>query len=295
MTIREAIHVLELERPITHDEVKRAFRGMAKKYHPDRQADQDSRSVASEKFIQARKASHVLLDHSEAIINDPSSHRRPEPVVRRAPRQPATVPAFVNHPLVKELDNVVNLFRMIIGGAERKLKIRMISPATVLGNMYEFLFEKHFSGESKLGPAAFALYRFFRLLTGAVFLIGGFLTMSVIGMLLAVVIFPGTIVFLGVYHLYQQLLQTQAGRLNRALNKQHKPEWLRLRKAYLRVRTFPLGAMILMGFAAIRLGSLGSLYIQSVSVVFCLPILLLIMSVSYEWIYFYRVSSRATN
>lgn len=53
-----AYTILEIERTATDDEVKKAYRNMAKKYHPDRVNTQDEaiRKGAEEKFKQVQKA-----------------------------------------------------------------------------------------------------------------------------------------------------------------------------------------------------------------------------------------------
>ena len=53
-----AYTILEIERTATEEEVKKAYRNMAKKYHPDRVNTQDEaiRRGAEEKFKQVQKA-----------------------------------------------------------------------------------------------------------------------------------------------------------------------------------------------------------------------------------------------
>jgi DnaJ like chaperone protein len=53
-----AYTILEIERGATDDQVKKAYRTMAKKYHPDRVNTQDEaiRKGAEEKFKQVQKA-----------------------------------------------------------------------------------------------------------------------------------------------------------------------------------------------------------------------------------------------
>ena len=51
MTNREAIAILELQIPLSHEDVRKAFRRMAKIYHPDLQREPEKQEEASKKFI----------------------------------------------------------------------------------------------------------------------------------------------------------------------------------------------------------------------------------------------------
>lgn len=294
MTIREAIEILELEKPVSHEAIKKAFRDKAKIYHPDRHRDSSTQKQAADKFIAIRKASELLLNLSEAVINDPASHRRPDPIIRRAPRTPAAPSPVINSPIMGEYDNLIRLWRMLIGNKkEVKKSLFNFQPGSWLVIMYEFFIEKRFIDEEKISGLGFAFYRFTRLLVGAIFLIAGFLLLSIFGMFISAVIFPPFIVFYGIYHLYQQLLDYQANKMNQEMKVKTKAAWLGMRKTYLQLRTFPVFGMILLGMAFHRLSTIGTMYVQLLSLVFIALALLLLLSVSYEWLYFYRVSKKA--
>ena len=53
-----AYKILEISKSVSDDEVKKAYRNMAKKYHPDRVNTQDEaiKKGAEEKFKQVQKA-----------------------------------------------------------------------------------------------------------------------------------------------------------------------------------------------------------------------------------------------
>ncbi len=294
MTIREAIEVLGLEKPISHEAVKKAFRDKAKLYHPDKQKDEQSRIVASDKFIAVRIASETLLSLSIAVINDPASHRRPDPIIRRQQRAPVKQEPVFDSPLIKEFDNVIRLFRMLIGNKKEVKKSTFnFQPGAWLGMMFEFFIERKFLDEEKLEGLGFALYRLVRLSVGAVFLIAGFLALSIFGMFFSAVLFPPFIVFYGLYHLYTQLLDFQADKMNREVKIKSRETWLSMRKTYLQLRTFPVFGMILLAMGVIRLSQLGSIYLQSLGMLFFALVIMLLLSVTYEWLYFYRVSSKA--
>ena len=58
----QAYKILEIEKSATDDEVKKAYRNMAKKYHPDRVVTQDEaiKKGAEEKFKQVQKAYETI-------------------------------------------------------------------------------------------------------------------------------------------------------------------------------------------------------------------------------------------
>ncbi|MFM2285445.1 MAG: DnaJ domain [Bacteroidota bacterium] len=297
MTIREAIAVLELQVPVTHEDVRKAFRAQAKKYHPDRQRDERLQADASKRFIAARQASELLLQKSEVVINAPESRRAPDPIVRRTRRAPAPPPKIVESPLVKELDNVQRLFRMLAGGSEQKEKSFRWknSPSTILGKWYETLIEKNFPGEENLSGISFALFRFFRLMFGAILLIAVFIGMSIVGLLGAVVFFPPMMVFYALYSLYNWALQEVASELNKHVRRGDVNTWLKARREYLWYRTLPLAFFGLASWATISFGSNGTYYLESISWLIVLPVFLLALSITYEWLHFRKVLIRTRN
>jgi hypothetical protein len=294
MTIREAIEILELVKPVSHEAIKKAFREKVKIYHPDRHRDALNQQAAAEKFIAVRKASETLLNLSEAVINDPASHRRPDPIIRRAPRTPAPTSPIINSPIMGEFDNIIRLWRMLIG-SKKEVKKSMFNfqPSSWLLIMYEFFIEKRFIAEENISGIGFAFYRLVRLMIGAIFLIAGFMLLSIFGMFVSAVIFPPFIVFYGLYHMYQQLLDYQANKMNQEIKSKTRQAWLGMRKTYLQLRTFPVFGMILLGMGFRQLSTYGTFYIQSLSFIFIALVLMLLLSVSYEWLYFYRVSKKA--
>ena len=297
MTIREAIAVLELQVPVTHEDVRKAFRVQAKKYHPDRQRDERLQADASKRFIAARQASELLLLKSEAVINAPEARRAPDPVIRRERRAPAAPPKIVESPLIKELDNVQRLFRMVVGKAELKGKgFRWKnSPSALLGHWYETLIEKNFPGEEKLSGVSFALFRFFRLFFGAILLIAAFIGMSIVGLLGAVVFFPPMMVFYALYSLYNWALQEVASELNKHVRRGDVNTWLKARKEYLWYRTLPMFFFGLAAWATISFGSNGTFYLESISWLIVVPVFLLGFSITYEWLHYRKVLIRTRN
>jgi hypothetical protein len=298
MTNREAIAILELQIPVSHDDVRRAFRRMAKLYHPDLNREPEKQDFASKKFIAARQASEWLLSKSETYINSPEPIKR-EPVIVKRTRKPTPVqPKIKDLPIVKELDNVISLIALIVGN--KKFKSHKIFrwnliPSALIGKLYESFIEKKYPGEDHLQGFAFALLRFFRLLVGAVFLIAGFFILSVIGLLGAVILFPPMMVFYLIYSIYIAALENIAKSLNKKIKKGDLESWISVRKVYLLYRSFPLVLFLLTSWGTIEFGQTGTIYLQSISWLVCIPVFLLMMSVLFEWIQFLQIQKRSQN
>jgi DnaJ like chaperone protein len=66
-TLDEAYKVLEIEPTATDDEVKKAYRKMALKHHPDRVATlgEDVKKAAEEKFQQINNAKDMIFKARE--------------------------------------------------------------------------------------------------------------------------------------------------------------------------------------------------------------------------------------
>ena len=64
---RDYYEVLGVEKRVSEDELKKAFRRLAMKYHPDRNPDDAS---AQEKFKEAKEAYEVLSDTSKRQAYD---------------------------------------------------------------------------------------------------------------------------------------------------------------------------------------------------------------------------------
>lgn len=289
MRIPEAIELLELEKPVTHAAVKAGFRRLAKQYHPDKHHNSPLKPDISAKFIKIREAADVLLNHSEEFINSSRAMRDPVPVVRRERPRPRPAPPPVSKlRFIRELDNIARLFDLMLGRKNKKRDLNFrFQPGIWLGKFYEFLFERQFASEIKLSGFAFALWRFTRIFSGAVFLIIGFLSMSLIGMMLAACFFPPVLVFLGLYHFYCEMLDYRARTLNQNLKRNDRDSWFALRRQFLQFRTIPVMALLLLAGTLVRVSAGGSWYYTMLSIVFCFPVLILALSVMYEWFQYY--------
>jgi hypothetical protein len=298
MTNREAIAILELQIPLSHEDVRKAFRRMAKIYHPDLQRDPEKQEEASKKFIDVRQASEWLLSKSESEINAPEPIRREPAIVRRTYKRPAPQPKIKDFAIIKELDNAILLLELILGNKKWKINRKFFgkfNPSEIIGSWYESLIEKNYPGEDKLQGISFAIFRFFRLLIGAIFLIAGFFILSIIGLLGCVILFPPLMVFYLLYSIYIAALEILATRLNKKIKRGDLDTWIHVRKTYLVYRSFPLVLFILTSWGTIKFGKTGTIYLQSISWLICIPVAMLIMSVLYEWIHFRKIKIQRQN
>ena len=71
MSKRDYYEVLGLSRGASKDEIKKAYRKLALKYHPDRNPDD---SEAEAKFKEASEAAEVLLDEGKKSRYDQFGH-----------------------------------------------------------------------------------------------------------------------------------------------------------------------------------------------------------------------------
>ena len=73
---RDYYEVLGVDKNVTDDELKRAYRKLAKKYHPD--ANQDNKKEAEEKFKEVSEAYEVLSDSQKIRMYDQFGHDGPQ-------------------------------------------------------------------------------------------------------------------------------------------------------------------------------------------------------------------------
>ena len=297
MNITDALKILGLSIPVSQEDIRKAFKTKAKIYHPDRQADPGKKEDSSNKFIQARKAHDYLLSINIEYINDQrlrsQAMREREPGVRRTTRPAAPRPGaeviIVESPLVKELDNVARLFHLINKKGQSLPAWKWImnftfSPLYWLGRLYEILIENKYAIETKLDGFAYSFYHIFRLFIGSIFLIAGFIGISILGIIILPVFFPPAIVFFTMYFIYGNIL-----RFFQQAWKNGSGGVLTGKLKYLMVRTFPVVLMLLAGQLIILVMQNWSFYMQAMSWILIIPLVLLALSVTYEWLQYFSM------
>lgn len=298
MTIPEALSVLELKVPVTHEDIKKAFRRKAKELHPDRHLDPHQQKVASQGFISAKKASDFLLGCTVAQINSGRITPLAEKVVRRPPRTYVRRQPVEELPFVREIDNVARLFRLISPqGKEGKLwkrfrKIRF-QPSELIGKWYISLFEKTYPGESNLEGATYAIFRFFKLLFGSISLILGFFGLAIAGLAGMIIFGPPVVLFISFYAVYHSILGYVSKILSKSFKSNNPSIRLSARLKYLIARTFPV-TLLLLVCQSLILGSMYiGYYVLTLSWIFALIAVLLSLSIVYEWIQFFKLKKSA--
>lgn len=290
MTVNEALQLLELTLPVSHEEVRLAFRKMAKRFHPDLFLEIKAQQAASLKFIEAKKASDYLLKLPVATINNIRKRPLADERLRRTRRAAPPVSVKVS-PLIKELDNIASLFHLINEQGKEikwwgKLRKFDFSPGEIIGKWYEILIEKSFAGEKNLGKFGFALYRFFRILNGTILLIIGMLLLSIGGLMAAIVILPSFGVFYFCYYLYNQFLEKMSDKLNKKIIPNDFNSWKNAKSEYLKYRILPL--ILFISFAAFLLfvARFGSFFVNSIALFYSVLVAFLCLSIFSEFLLF---------
>jgi molecular chaperone DnaJ len=81
MTKRDYYEILGVQRGASTDDIKKAFRSLALKYHPDR-VPADKKKEAEEKFKEVSEAYEVLMDPNKRSLYDRHGHAGVDPTFR---------------------------------------------------------------------------------------------------------------------------------------------------------------------------------------------------------------------
>lgn len=303
MTVHEALSVLELELPVTHQAVKLAYRKKAKTSHPDLFTNEHQKELATQRFIQFKAASDLLLSmHPSDIQHYRYRAMRVDPVVRRertTPRSASPQKAEVfDFPFTTEIDNVARLFRLIASNGVqsktwKRIKKFQYTPIQWLSQWYEILFEKTYAGEQNLPTLGFAALRFFKLITGSIILISAFIFLSVSGLAVSVIVFPPLLLFIILHWIYRKGLDASVVLWKSWFSWEPslKASTSRKQLTFLLLRTIPFFAFAQLMVIFIHFAKQGTLYAQSLSWAFSLPVLFFFLSLVFEWMMFFKIQS----
>ena len=68
--MRDPYEVLGIQRGASKDEIKTAYRKLAKQYHPDMHVDNPLKELAQEKFIEVQEAYDKLMNGSSSSYSN---------------------------------------------------------------------------------------------------------------------------------------------------------------------------------------------------------------------------------
>lgn len=108
ITIAEAIKILELRKPLSREQVRKAYRSKAVLFHPDKFPDEMDKAYANEKFIKLKEAYELLIELEDEQLNDPDFLKSQRRKLREeALSRQNTLPDW---PIIDEVENVAQLF-----------------------------------------------------------------------------------------------------------------------------------------------------------------------------------------
>ena len=84
MAKRDYYDVLGLSKGASEEDIKKAYRKLAMKFHPDRNQGDDAK-VAEEKFKEAKEAYEMLSDEQKRAAYDQYGHAGVDPNMRGGP------------------------------------------------------------------------------------------------------------------------------------------------------------------------------------------------------------------
>ena len=84
-TKRDYYEILGVPRNASEDEIKKAYRRLSSKYHPDRHQGDEAKAAAEAKFKEGKEAYEVLSDAQKRAAYDQYGHAGVDPNMRGGP------------------------------------------------------------------------------------------------------------------------------------------------------------------------------------------------------------------
>ena len=127
MSKRDYYEILGISRQATPEELKKAYRKLAMKYHPDRNPD-DSDKKAEIKFKEAKEAYEILNDPQKRAAYDQYGHAAVDPSM--GGRGPGGFNGGAG------FDDIFDIFGDIFGGREVRAKVNVAKIWGSAGRIY---------------------------------------------------------------------------------------------------------------------------------------------------------------
>lgn len=236
LSFTEAIRILELRKPLSKEQVRKAYRNKANRYHPDKFRDEADKAFANEKFIQVKEAYELLIRIDDHELNDPNYLRSQKRKEREdALRRQNTFPKW---PLIDEVENVAQLILGLNLAKNLSIPNYINFPGAALAQLFSKLMA--IVKERPKNATLYVIDKLIRLFVFVVLFTAYLLLISIFMILCVVLVLLPFSIFYGLYYPYQkycrQILSKKTG-----ANKANEAVFMNFWKpslSYLRARLF---------------------------------------------------------
>jgi len=286
LSISEAVHILDLSRPMSHEEIRKAYRNKARKLHPDLFQDETEKENATQKFINLKAACDLLLAFEEYELNDPVQMRKNHLKARaEALKRQVVLPDWS---LMYDWENAAKLFNSRGSALKWMSKLKLEKR---FKSVRQFIHRFNtFWNSFTIGDRAYGVLKFFRLILFAVIFTAYALGLSIGFVLLVLLILPASLLFIFTYFLLQKFsthnLKVKTGKktIHAAAIYQH-PKAVR---KYLFLRTFIWPIVLLAGSLLFLISH--KIYMLFNMSLFSILWLSIMFSIIYEWREFNKIN-----
>jgi len=286
LSISKAIHLLDLSRPLSHEEIRKAYRNKARKLHPDLFQDETEKENATQNFINIKAACDLLLAFEEYELNDPAQMRKNHLKARAEVLKRQVV--LPDWSLMYDWENAAKLFNSSGSALKWMSKLKLEKR---FKSVRQFIHRFNaFWNSFTIGDRAYGVLKFFRLLLFAVIFTAYALGLSIGFVLLVLLILPASLLFIFTYFLLQKFsthnLKVKTGKntIHAAAIYQH-PKAVR---KYLFLRTFIWPSVLLAGSLLFLISH--KIYMLFNMSLFSILWLSIMFSIIYEWREFNKIN-----